>query len=145
MCRLNLKNRSESSFLRQKASKAKRKGTLLTRSGMNMSPCTYSCSVMCGSFDPSVCPKCHPVSPWQYRATWHLTTTFRFRYRRSIAAVPRAREQLSVLSRHKSSLVCTRRQSGIGLDRRRSDFYPNKWPIWTYLGPFFKYATFDRR
>ena len=50
-----------------------------------------------------------------------------------------------VFSGTKSNLVCTRRQSGIGLDRRRSDFYPNKWPIWTYLGPFFKYANFDRR
>ena len=68
-----------------------------------------------------------------HRGTWHLTTTFWFRYWRSISAATRARKRLSALSRHKSSLVCTHRQIRIGLDHRRSGFCSKKSPTLNFL------------
>ena len=74
-----------------------------------------------------------PCVKFVYRGAWNLTTTFRFRYWRSISAATRARKRLSALSRHKSSLVCTRRQIRIGLDHRRSGFCSKKSPIFEFF------------
>ena len=45
---------------------------------------------------------------------------------RRTAAVIRAHKRLSALSGHISNLVYTRRQLGVDLGLRRSDFYPKK-------------------